>query len=207
MRTKQYVCINHILIINGPYIVINQLLVLQMRKLLRYTQISVKQQSCFQYNEIFIWFWPFASFAFYYNTIPIVHFQVKFVDQQSPMYVKNKRNCEFWLRGTNRGVLESPQHSLPENTSCLYHLQGVDISVSPSSVPFRPLSPRYPDGFWRPSSLIFPPARYRVWISVVYFHVTPSKSPLKLDQEVCKSYLNVWDGQLWTPTNCNDLYW
>ncbi|CAG9759748.1 unnamed protein product [Ceutorhynchus assimilis] len=49
--------------------------------------------------------------------------EVKFVDQQIPSFVKQKRNCEFWLRGTNRGILESPIHSLPANTTCLYHLQ------------------------------------------------------------------------------------
>lgn len=31
--------------------------------------------------------------------------------------------CEFWIRGTGHGDLESPRHSLPPNTTCLYHLQ------------------------------------------------------------------------------------
>lgn len=130
---------------------------------------------------------------------------MKFVDQQSPTFIKQKRQCEFWLRGTNRGILESPQHSLPANTTCLYHLQGLDTSVSPSPIPFRPLSPRYPD--WRHVGMILPPPRYRVWFSIVKFHVTNSWDPLKPDQEMCRSYLNVWDGQLWTPTNCKDLHW
>lgn len=48
---------------------------------------------------------------------------VTFVDIQSPTYVKSKRMCEFWLRGTGYGVLENPRHSLAPNTTCLYHLQ------------------------------------------------------------------------------------
>lgn len=133
--------------------------------------------------------------------------EVRFVDQQSPTYVKSKRSCEFWIRGTNKGVLESPLHSLPANTTCLYHLQGMDTSVSPSPVPFRPLSPRYPDGFWRHSAIVFPPPRYRVWLAVVKFHAAGSSDPAKIvDRELCRSYLNVWDGQLWAGTNCNDLF-
>jgi hypothetical protein len=131
--------------------------------------------------------------------------QVKFVDQQSPSYVKAKRQCEFSLRGTNKGVLESPLHSLPANTTCLYHLQGIDTSVSPSPIPFRPLSSRYPD--WRHAGMILPPPRYRVWLSIVKFHAAGSRDPQKPDLEMCRSYLNVWDGQLWSPSNCNDLYW
>ncbi|XP_044271339.1 uncharacterized protein LOC123015593 [Tribolium madens] len=130
--------------------------------------------------------------------------EVKFVDQQSPTYVKTKRQCEFSLRGTNKGVLESPLHSLPANTTCLYHLQGIDTSVSPSPIPFRPLSSRYPD--WRHAGMILPPPRYRVWLSIVKFHAAGPRDPQKPDQELCRSYLNVWDGQLWAPSNCNDLF-
>lgn len=54
---------------------------------------------------------------------------------------------------------------------------------------------------------MFPPLRYRVWLSVVKFHVSASRSTTKLDQEVCNSYLNVWDGQIWGATNCNDVFW
>ncbi|GLV31376.1 uncharacterized protein CBL_20010 [Carabus blaptoides fortunei] len=60
--------------------------------------------------------------------------EVKFVNKESPTYVRNKRNCEFWLRGTNRGILESPLHSLTPNTTCLYHLQRAPITVSKGPV-------------------------------------------------------------------------
>jgi hypothetical protein len=49
--------------------------------------------------------------------------EVSFVDILSPVYTKSKRSCEFWIRGTGHGVLENPYHSLPPNTTCLYHLQ------------------------------------------------------------------------------------
>lgn len=64
-------------------------------------------------------------------------FQIKFVDEDSPTFMKQKHNCEFWIRGTDRGVVQSPLHTLPANTTCLYHLQGLDTTVSPSPVPFR----------------------------------------------------------------------
>ncbi|KAG5885527.1 hypothetical protein JTB14_022016 [Gonioctena quinquepunctata] len=129
--------------------------------------------------------------------------EVKFVDQNSPTYVKQKRNCEFWVRGTDRGILESPLHSLPANTTCLYHLQGLDTAVSPSPVPYRPHSARYPD--WRHVGMILPPPRYRVWLSIAKFHSVNFWDPQKAHQ-VCRSYLNVWDGQLWAPSNCEGLF-
>ncbi|XP_074031451.1 uncharacterized protein [Leptinotarsa decemlineata] len=128
--------------------------------------------------------------------------EVRFVDQQSPTFMKQKRNCEFWVRGTNRGIIESPLHSLPANTTCLYHLQGLDAAVSPSPIPYRPHSARYPD--WRHVGMILPPPRYRVWLSIAKFH-SNAWDPQKADQ-VCRSYLNVWDGQLWAPSNCDGLY-
>ncbi|KAF7286393.1 hypothetical protein GWI33_005683 [Rhynchophorus ferrugineus] len=129
--------------------------------------------------------------------------EVKFVDQQMPTFVKQKRNCEFWLRGTNRGILESPIHSLPANTTCLYHLQGMDPLASTSPAPFRPINPRFPD--WRAVGMISPPPRYRVWLSIVKFHAGNSWDPQKPDR-MCRSYLNVWDGQLWQPSNCEGLF-
>ncbi|KAB0793651.1 hypothetical protein PPYR_13271 [Photinus pyralis] len=152
---------------------------------------------------------PFGTFS---HPIPVqslhgfqLDVEVKFVDQLSPMFIKHKRNCEFWIRGTDKGILDNPLHSLPANTTCLYHLQGIDTSVSPSPIPFRPIS-RYPEGIWRPTRLLFPPPRYRVWLSVTKFHVAGSKDLQKQDQEMCRSSLKVWDGQVWTGTNCNDLF-
>uniref|UniRef100_A0A1B0CN39 CUB domain-containing protein n=1 Tax=Lutzomyia longipalpis TaxID=7200 RepID=A0A1B0CN39_LUTLO len=71
---------------------------------------------------------PFGTFI---NTPPNMNalngfqleIEVKFVDIKSPTYIENKRLCEFWIRGTGRGVLVNPQHSLAPNTTCLYHLQ------------------------------------------------------------------------------------
>lgn len=53
----------------------------------------------------------------------IFQISVEFVDTNSFLYSKNKKMCEFWIRGTGHGELESPRHSLPPNTTCLYHLQ------------------------------------------------------------------------------------
>lgn len=54
---------------------------------------------------------------------------VEFVDTQSYLYAKNKQMCEFWIRGTGHGDLESPRHSLPPNTTCLYHLQVCILNI------------------------------------------------------------------------------
>lgn len=62
------------------------------------------------------------------NTRPvIVTFQILFVDNKSPSYAKNTSQCEFFIKpfnNTNWGLLDSPRHSLPPNTSCKYHFQG-----------------------------------------------------------------------------------
>ena len=124
--------------------------------------------------------------------------QVRYVDQQSPTYARNKR-CEFWVRGTNKGTLETPQHSLPRNTTCLYHLQGVDITATPrySSDP----------GYWRRE---LPPPRYRVWLSILKFHVSSTIDPQLQEEEECASQLKVWDGVLRAnhdQSRCNDIFW
>lgn len=54
--------------------------------------------------------------------------QILFVDNKSPSYAKNTSQCEFFIKpfnNTNWGLLDSPRHSLPPNTSCKYHFQGV----------------------------------------------------------------------------------
>lgn len=52
---------------------------------------------------------------------------MKFVDIESTAYAKNKRSCEFWLRGAGHGIVESPKHSLAPNSTCLYHLQVIIV--------------------------------------------------------------------------------
>ncbi|KAH1015930.1 hypothetical protein HUJ04_007239 [Dendroctonus ponderosae] len=52
--------------------------------------------------------------------------QVIFVDKQSPTYIEPGKKCEFLLTSFDNttGLLESPLHSLPPNTTCRYHLRG-----------------------------------------------------------------------------------
>lgn len=53
--------------------------------------------------------------------------QVLFVDNKSPSYAQNTSQCEFFIKPFNHsnwGLLDSPRHSLPPNTSCKYHFQG-----------------------------------------------------------------------------------
>lgn len=145
--------------------------------------------------------------------------------------MKQKHNCEFWIRGTHRGVVESPLHTLPANTTCLYHLQGLDTAVSPSPISFRYFShltrskidlkssksmnnfyhffrtsnDRFPD--WSHAGIILPPSRYRVWLSLIKFNAANVWKPKNLNADTCNSYLNIWDGQLWTPSNCEGVLW
>lgn len=80
----------------------------------------------------------------------------------------------------------------------------MDPLASTSPAPFRPLSSRYPD--WRSVGMITPPPRYRVWLSILKFHAGNSWDPRTPDK-MCRSYLNVWDGLLWHPSNCEGLFW
>ncbi|KAL5242422.1 hypothetical protein ACI65C_009832 [Semiaphis heraclei] len=53
--------------------------------------------------------------------------EILFIDNKSPSYAKNTSQCEFFIKpfnNTNWGLLDSPRHSLPPNTSCKYHFQG-----------------------------------------------------------------------------------
>ncbi|KDR18394.1 hypothetical protein L798_07556, partial [Zootermopsis nevadensis] len=118
--------------------------------------------------------------------------QVRFVDQHSPTFARNKR-CEFWIRGSNKGTLETPQHSLPRNTTCLYHLQGAKTPILPLQYP---------------ADLRPPPPRYKVWISILKFHVSSTIDPQLQEEEGCTSQLNIWDGALkkiQESTKCNDI--
>lgn len=135
----------------------------------------------------------------------IAFFQVRFVDQQSPTFARNKR-CEFWIRGTNKGRLETPQHSLPRNTTCLYHLQGAETPTLPPRYPADLFTPHQNNqAFWR----LLPP-RYKVWISILKFHVSSTIDPQLQEEEGCASQLKIWDGALkkiQESTKCNDIVW
>lgn len=75
---------------------------------------------------------------------------------------------------------------------------------SPASTPpgnFRPMNPD-----WRSVGMITPPPRFRVWLSIVKFHAGNSWDP-EAPELMCRSYLNVWDGQLWQPSSCQGLFW
>ncbi|KAG7198767.1 hypothetical protein KM043_001754 [Ampulex compressa] len=131
--------------------------------------------------------------------------QVKFVDAESPTFAKNKR-CEFWLKGSGGGVLASPRHSLPRNSTCLYHLRGAGPAL-PSPTPPRPL-PKFPEQkpgtSWRRPAPRPPPAQpqFRVWLSILKFHVGTS---LSSTEEDCSTTLMVWDGEMMPLSECNDL--
>ncbi|XP_033606214.1 uncharacterized protein LOC111861304, partial [Cryptotermes secundus] len=129
--------------------------------------------------------------------------QVRFVDQQSPTYARNKR-CEFWVRGTNKGTLETPQHSLPRNTTCLYHLQGADASVQPPPRPADMFTSHQNQAIWR-----LPPPRYKVWLSILKFHVSSTIDPQLQEEEECASQLKVWDGafrRVPDSAKCNEIF-
>ncbi|XP_036139984.1 uncharacterized protein LOC118644124 [Monomorium pharaonis] len=129
--------------------------------------------------------------------------QVTFVDAESPTYAKNKR-CEFWLRGTGGGILASPRHSLPRNSTCLYHLRGAGPTL-PSPTPPRPL-PKFPEQrpgtVWRRPAPKPPQPQFRVWLSILKFHVGTG---LSSTDEDCSTTLMVWDGEMMPLSECNDV--
>ncbi|XP_050432272.1 uncharacterized protein LOC126840515 [Adelges cooleyi] len=99
--------------------------------------------------------------------------QVHFVETESIKYTRNKR-CEFWIRDTGRGWLHPPYHSLPENTTCWYHLQ---------ATPAEPTGVREIGGGVHSS-------RYKVWVSVLKFYVSGTQPA------DCSTNLLIWDGTL-----------
>ncbi|KAL0272396.1 UNVERIFIED_CONTAM: hypothetical protein PYX00_005379 [Menopon gallinae] len=152
---------------------------------------------------------PYGTFLYPTPSQSLHGFQLEvkvyFVDQDSPFFTRNKR-CEFNLRGTGKGVLESPHHTLSPNTTCSYYLEGTD---APKPTPtFRPTPGRYPiqydPKYWQrqtPPPSPPPPIRYRVWLSVLKFSVSP---PRDKSEEDCAVQLQVWDGNL--REACGDVF-
>lgn len=52
--------------------------------------------------------------------------QVKFVNANSQIYMRQPRQCEFTISAFESisGDLDSPKHTLPPNTVCRYRFQG-----------------------------------------------------------------------------------
>ncbi|CAH0564504.1 unnamed protein product, partial [Brassicogethes aeneus] len=52
--------------------------------------------------------------------------EVFFVNKKSPSYIEHGKKCEFLVTtfDNTTGLLESPLHSLPPNTTCEYHFKG-----------------------------------------------------------------------------------
>lgn len=97
--------------------------------------------------------------------------------------------CEFWIRGTGHGELESPRHSLSPNTTCLYHLQvnrynwTLIFKNFVSCIFFQGTESIYRpyDQFHSPrrTGIILPQiSRFKVWISVLKFNLSPKFSSL-----------------------------
>lgn len=132
------------------------------------------------------------------------------MDIQSPTYSKNKKPCEFWIRGTGRGILENPKHSLAPNSTCLYHLQGMGVF---KTFDHLSLSRRTSSQ----SGMHQPLSRFKVWISVLKFNLDPEFGQMDetsvgaigvlQTQEDCSGMLRIWDGTLRDVPVCKDLNW
>ncbi|KRK05369.1 uncharacterized protein Dyak_GE29009, partial [Drosophila yakuba] len=156
---------------------------------------------------------PFGTFTGTSSQVlPLYGFQleveVQFVDIQSPTYSKNKKPCEFWIRGAGRGILESPKHSLAPNSTCLYHLQGLGVF---KTFDHLSLSRRTSSQ----SGMHQPLSRFKVWISVLKFNLDPEFGQIDetsvgaigvlQTQEDCSGMLRIWDGTLRDAPVCKDL--
>lgn len=157
---------------------------------------------------------PFGTFTGTSSQVlPLYGFQldveVVFVDVMSPTYSKNKKPCEFWIRGAGRGILENPKHSLAPNTTCLYHLQGMGVF---KTFDHLSLSRRTSaQGMNQPLS------RFKVWISMMKFNLDPEFGQMDetsvgaigvlQTHEDCSGMLRIWDGALREPPACKDLNW
>ncbi|XP_032575246.1 uncharacterized protein LOC6616371 isoform X1 [Drosophila sechellia] len=156
---------------------------------------------------------PFGTFTGTSSQVlPLYGFQleveVQFVDLQSPTYSKNKKPCEFWIRGAGRGILESPKHSLAPNSTCLYHLQGLGVF---KTFDHLSLSRRTSSQ----SGMHQPLSRFKVWISVLKFNLDPEFGQIDetsvgaigvlQTQEDCSGMLRIWDGTLRDAPVCKDF--
>lgn len=129
--------------------------------------------------------------------------EVTFVDIQSPTYAKSKRSCEFWIRGTGHGVLENPKHTIAPNTTCLYHMQGTELTsrtMDQLQVSLR-----------RAGSVSATNSRFKIWLSILKFDYSPVFEPadenmlLQPLKEDCSGMLRIFDGQLREAPMCKDL--
>lgn len=133
--------------------------------------------------------------------------EVTFVDLKSPTYAKNKKQCEFWVRGSGRGIIENPIHSLAPNTTCMYHLQGTGVFTTYDHLSLNTRRPNQP----------LPMSRFKVWLSVLKFNLEPEFGVMNevssgaigvlQTQEDCSGMLRIWDGPLREPPVCKDLNW
>ncbi|KAL1140628.1 hypothetical protein AAG570_000558, partial [Ranatra chinensis] len=133
---------------------------------------------------------PFGTFLYPAPLQALHGFQLKvdveFVEREEPIYTRNKR-CEFWISGNGNGVLESPHNSIPPNTTCLYHLWGSEPGATPLP---------------RPQAR---PPRYRVWLSVLNYHVASLISPTLPEDTDCNTSLKIWDGTIKSTSLCNHV--
>ncbi|XP_073982377.1 uncharacterized protein isoform X2 [Rhodnius prolixus] len=132
---------------------------------------------------------PFGTFLYPAPPQAMHGFQLKvkvdFVESEAPLYTRNKV-CEFWLSGTGHGVLESPRNSLPPNTTCLYHLWGSEPGSTPPPRPHRR------------------PGRYRIWLSILKYHVGVPRFTAPKEESHCATSLKIWDGTIKSATSCNN---
>lgn len=125
--------------------------------------------------------------------------EVSFVDIQTPTYAKSKLSCEFWVRGTGHGVLENPKHTIAPNTTCLYHLQGTELTS------------RSMDQLQVSLGRSGSNPRFKIWLSILKFDYAPIFEPadesmlLQPQKEDCSGMLRIFDGQLREAPMCKDL--
>lgn len=92
-------------------------------------------------------------------------------------------------------------HSLPPNSTCLYHLQGTEVS---------PRTFEQLQMMRRGSALNPSPSRFKVWLSILKFEYGPKfglpdeNSLLMQPTEDCSAILRIWDGSVRELPHCKD---